>query len=115
MDCMNCMSNCCKLEVEIDRQDYDHLCALGYSDMMTTTTDLFLAEFPDREKNREQLDALHADQFATIDKAAADGACVFLDRATRLCGIYSSRPQCCQDYVNGGKDCLTRQLCIPSI
>lgn len=34
-----------------------------------------------------------------------DGACVALDRATRLCTIYDARPQTCRDFHRGGNLC----------
>jgi len=35
----------------------------------------------------------------------ADGSCVALDRATRLCTIYDSRPQTCRDFQRGASLC----------
>lgn len=34
-----------------------------------------------------------------------DGACVALDRATRLCTIYERRPQTCRDFARGSRLC----------
>lgn len=34
-----------------------------------------------------------------------DGACVALDRATRLCTIYEQRPQVCRDFARAGALC----------
>lgn len=34
-----------------------------------------------------------------------DGACVALDRATRLCTIYEDRPQTCRDFNRGEALC----------
>ena len=34
-----------------------------------------------------------------------DGACVALDRATRLCTIYERRPQTCRDFTRGEALC----------
>ena len=34
-----------------------------------------------------------------------DGACVALDRATRLCTIYDARPQTCRDFNRGEALC----------
>lgn len=34
-----------------------------------------------------------------------DGACVALDRATRLCTIYERRPQVCRDFSRGEALC----------
>lgn len=35
----------------------------------------------------------------------ADGACVALDPATRLCTIYETRPQTCRDFARGSALC----------
>jgi len=35
----------------------------------------------------------------------ADGACVALDPATRLCTIYDQRPQTCRDFQRGESLC----------
>lgn len=35
-----------------------------------------------------------------------DGACVALDRATRLCTIYERRPKVCRDFMRGSATCL---------
>ena len=35
----------------------------------------------------------------------ADGACVALDPATRLCTIYEQRPQTCRDFARGEALC----------
>lgn len=34
-----------------------------------------------------------------------DGACVALDRATRLCTIYERRPQVCRDFTRASALC----------
>jgi Fe-S-cluster containining protein len=34
-----------------------------------------------------------------------DGACVALDRETRLCTIYARRPQVCRDFTRGETLC----------
>lgn len=34
-----------------------------------------------------------------------DGACVALDAVTKLCSIYSERPQTCRDFDRGGTLC----------
>jgi len=34
-----------------------------------------------------------------------DGACVALDRHTRLCSIYETRPQTCRDFERGADLC----------
>ncbi len=34
-----------------------------------------------------------------------DGACVALDRATRLCTIYEQRPQVCRDFTRASALC----------
>lgn len=36
----------------------------------------------------------------------SDGACVALDRVTRLCTIYEQRPQTCRDFQRGEALCL---------
>jgi Fe-S-cluster containining protein len=35
-----------------------------------------------------------------------DGTCVALDRVTRLCTIYDTRPQTCRDFQRGETLCL---------
>lgn len=53
--------------------------------------------------------AVHAD--ARCMDQHGDGACVALDRTTRLCTIYDARPQTCRDFNRGEVLCrkiLTR-------
>jgi Fe-S-cluster containining protein len=36
----------------------------------------------------------------------ADGVCVALDRATKLCTIYENRPLCCRELQRNDPDCV---------
>lgn len=51
----------------------------------------------------EELVAVHAG-VRCMDQDG-DGACVALDRATRLCTIYDGRPQTCRDFNRGESLC----------
>ncbi len=51
----------------------------------------------------EELVAVHAG-VRCMDQHS-DGACVALDRATRLCTIYEDRPQTCRDFNRGEALC----------
>ncbi len=95
--CLTCTADCCKLEVVLDRQEYQRLCERGYADSMTTATDKFLSDHPDMAGRRADLDILHDGVFAVLDKGET-GHCTMLDMSTRLCSIYEDRPQICADY-----------------
>jgi len=51
--------------------------------------------FPSDKLN---LSAIDADGYLRQDE---DGACIFLDRKTNLCGIYEKRPRVCRDFARG--------------
>ena len=110
-NCLNCLSNCCTLEVSINRKEFDVLVKLGHEDKTITFSDVFLKECPNYEDKKKLIDRLHEKDYAVIKKGD-DGYCVFLDRETRLCGIYEDRPFACSDFSNESERCKKIRKCI---
>lgn len=45
IDCLKCINSaCCKLIIEVDRDEYNRLVDLGLKDKMETYTDIFLKQ-----------------------------------------------------------------------
>ena len=107
--CTSCISSCCKLEVDITREEYDHLKVKGYRDKMITLTDTFIKYHPSYYEKQDFLDKMYSDMgnsFAIL-KRLGDGFCVFLNRKSRMCSIYNDRPSICRNYSNKGVECKT--------
>jgi len=80
VDCLKCVnSGCCKLDVEVDRDEYNGFWSLGLGENFETRTDKFLDENPKYVKQMKELDEMYKDNFATLNKGD-DGLCVLLDR-----------------------------------
>ena len=97
VDCLKCINSaCCKMVVEVDRNEYSRLLILGLRDKMTTYTDIFLKQNAKYKSKRKELDKMHSSLFAKIDKDDK-GYCVLLDEDMK-CSIYEDRPKVCKDY-----------------
>ena len=109
--CLNCVSTCCKLQIDLTKQDYERLKSMGKEDTAIKESDFFLLSFPEYESKKEFVDNLYSDMYATLKKDSS-GYCVFLDPNTRLCTIYENRPQVCREYSNNSKHCKNIRQCI---
>lgn len=109
--CKDCLSTCCKPEVDVTKKEYNSLKAKGYKKEMTTRTDIFLEDNPSYENRRGYLDDMYNEMFAIINKGD-DGFCRLLDRVTRLCTIYDSRPKVCRDFEVNSNRCNSMKKCI---
>jgi len=109
--CLNCVSTCCKLEIDLTKEDYERLKSMGKEYAAVKASDFFLLSFPEYKSKKEFLDNLYSDMYATLKKDSS-GYCVFLDQDTRLCTIYENRPQVCREYSNNSKHCKNIRQCI---
>ena len=109
--CKDCLSSCCKPEVDVTRKEYDRLKAKGHKKEMITRTDIFLEDNPNYKNRRDYLDDMYKDVYATINKGK-DGFCRLLDISTRLCTIYDSRPKVCRDFEVNSNRCKSIKKCI---
>jgi Fe-S-cluster containining protein len=99
VDCLKCINSaCCKLDVEVDRDEYKSFWKLNLGDKFETRTDKFLAENPKYIKQMKEFDEMYKDNFAILKKGD-DGLCVLLDRESMKCTIYENRPKVCKDYT----------------
>jgi len=97
VDCLKCVNSaCCRLEVEVNRSEYDRLLRLGLADKMATNIDAFLIKNPKYKKHALLLEKMYKDNFATIKKGTT-GNCILLDNKME-CTIYEDRPTVCKDY-----------------
>ena len=106
MNCLKCINSaCCKLEVEVNKTEYNKFWKLDLDKHFDTRTDLFLKENPKYIKQMKTFDEMYKDNFAILKKGN-DGQCVLLDRKTMKCTIYEDRPKVCVDFSNKSKRCL---------
>ena len=102
VDCLKCINSaCCKLAIEVGRDEYEVFQAMGLMDSFETTTDKFMTKHPQHDTpiKREQLDSCYSDSDVYAEmKKGDDELCVMLNRETMLCGIYDNRPSVCRDY-----------------
>ncbi len=98
-DCLRCVNSaCCKLDVEVDRNEYDNFVALNLGNHFNTRTKIFLEQNPKYKRQRIIFDKMYFDNYAILKKNN-DGLCVLLNRETMLCSIYNDRPKVCKDYT----------------
>ena len=109
--CLKCMGNCCALEVDITKEEYIKIVALGYEKEMKKQSSIFMEENPEHKNIEVLLDNIYDENFDIIKKKE-DGFCVFLDTETRLCRIYDQRPKTCSKFSNKGEVCKTIRKCI---
>lgn len=91
--------------------DYDKFVKLGLSDNCTKKSTIFIKKNHGYQDKERFLDNLFKDNFAVMNKGL-DGYCNFLDRDTRLCGVYENRPQVCKDFSNNSLHCKKIMRCI---
>jgi len=97
IDCLKCINSaCCKLSIEVDRDEYNTFWQLGLDEYFDTRTDIFLINNPKYIKQIKHFDDMHKDNFAILKKRK-DGYCVLLNDNME-CSIYEIRPQVCKDY-----------------
>ncbi len=97
VDCLKCVNSaCCKLVIEVDKEEYEEFNKKGLSDSFITRTDEFLKKRPKYESKRKEIDEMYIDNYAELKKADS-GLCVFLGE-DMLCSIYADRPKVCRDY-----------------
>lgn len=98
VDCLKCTNSaCCRLEIEVDRLEFEKFKDLDLSKHFETRADSFIKNEPRYKDHKELFNKMYKNNFATLKKEA-DGLCVLLDRATMKCKIYSDRPKVCKDY-----------------
>lgn len=106
--CLSCVSTCCKLKVDLTKNEYACLKKLGFEDFMENNLENFLDKNPfyKDERKRDYVENLFIenDDYATLLKSE-DGFCSLLDKKTRLCSIYENRPKVCKDFSNQSKRC----------
>jgi len=100
VDCKKCVnSGCCKLVIEISKQEYNSLSSKVKKDF-TKHIDSFLEKSPHLKGFIEKdLEVLYEGNYARMNKDK-DGYCPLLDRETMLCSVYEERPQVCKSYSN---------------
>jgi len=105
-NCLECISSCCKLEVDITYKEYLYLTEMGYQDKIINRLNDFLKDNPSYNSNEKInfIFNLYKDNYGILKKKD-DGYCVFLDRKTRLCSIYEHRPLVCKEFSNESKRC----------
>ena len=99
VDCLKCVNSaCCKLDVEVDRLEFQRFKALRLDKYFETRTDIFIKKEPRYNEQTEILNKMYEANFAILKKGK-DGLCVLLDRETMKCKIYEDRPKVCKDYT----------------
>ena len=99
VDCLKCVNSaCCKLDVEIDRLEFQRFKALRLDEYFETRTDIFIKKEPRYNEQTEILNKMYEANFAILKKGK-DGLCVLLDRDSMKCKIYEDRPKVCKDYT----------------
>ena len=109
--CLNCISSCCKLEVDITKEEYETLVSLGHSKALLKRSETFIKENPLYKNKESFLDNMYGEDYATIKKEQ-DGFCSLLDKDTRLCSCYSDRPKVCRDFSNSSETCKKIKKCL---
>jgi len=92
--CIN--SACCKLLVEVSRQEYN-CTPKEVRERFVKYSDEFILKSPRYESKRQQIDDMYNETYAYLPKND-DGLCELLDRETMLCSIYDDRPNVCKEY-----------------
>ena len=109
--CLNCIGSCCKPEVDVTREEYEDLKSKGYEKEIQTRSEIFIKRYPGYENVVDVLNSMYGESFAILSKSE-DGFCRLLDRATRLCSIYDSRPKVCRDFEVNSNRCNSIKKCI---
>ena len=99
VDCLKCLNSaCCRLDVEVDQNEYNRFKALGLDGYFTTRAEIFLKKNSKYKQHKEIFNKMYKDNFALLNKGK-DGQCVLLDRKTMQCKIYEDRPKVCKEYT----------------
>ncbi len=105
------MGGCCALEVDISREEYNKLVKMNLGNNITTNISKFIIENPEFKGREGVLDEMYEDKYAVIN-LGEDGYCAFLNRKTRMCEIYSERPDTCRKFSSESKECKRIRQCI---
>ena len=109
--CLNCVSNCCKLTVDVSKDEYQIFQSKGMHGNFIKQSDKFLIDNPQHKDKIKQIDSLYLESYAELKKDK-DGFCSLLNKITKLCTIYEDRPKACKDYKTTSKSCKKLRLCI---
>lgn len=104
--CLDCISSCCRLEVDLTKVEYDFLTSIGKGENITSRVDTFIQanRVYSLTKMERVVEQMFGDEYAFLNKSE-DGYCELLNRKTRLCSIYENRPKVCRDFSNESKRC----------
>lgn len=98
VDCLKCINSaCCKLVIEVNREEYDSLHKSVKSSFIKNS-DVFIKKNPRYSTKQEELDEMYKDNFAEMNKSD-DDLCALLDRRTMMCSVYDNRPSVCRSYT----------------
>jgi Fe-S-cluster containining protein len=109
--CINCKSNCCKLEIDLTKKEFFNLNKLGLGRNLKKRSIIFTDRYPNYANRISFLDKMYEENHAIILKNP-DGFCQLLDMETRLCSIYDNRPEVCKVYEVDGVRCKKIKTCI---
>jgi Fe-S-cluster containining protein len=109
--CLSCFSDCCKLEVDINKSEYFALKLILPSGKIKKRSEIFTDKNKAYKGRENQIDEMHGDYHAVILKGH-DGFCSLLDKETRKCSIYANRPSVCIDFDNNSTRCEKIRKCI---
>lgn len=109
--CLICAASCCRLMVDVSKEEYQIFKNKGLHKHFTTQTDKYISKHPKHEKKRHFIDSLYKESYAELKKDKS-GLCALLDKNTLLCTIYKDRPQACKDYKINSKSCKKLYKCI---
>jgi Fe-S-cluster containining protein len=109
--CFNCAASCCRLTVDVSKEEYQIFKNKGLNKHFITQTDKYISKNPKHENKRPFIDSLYIESYAELKKDKS-GLCALLDKNTLLCTIYEDRPQACKDYQINSKSCKKLYKCI---
>lgn len=109
--CINCKSNCCKLEINLTKKEFFNLSKLGLGENLKKRSIIFIDEYPDYHNRVDFLDKMYKENFAIILKNE-QGFCQLLNMDSKFCSIYDNRPEVCKVYEVDGVRCKKIKTCI---
>jgi Fe-S-cluster containining protein len=109
--CLNCQAMCCRLYIDVSREEYNSFEKRGMSDSFVKESDKFIAKNPKHKGKEKQIDSMFIEAYAELKKDS-EGICIHLNKETRLCGIYDHRPQACRDFQIDSNKCKKLYKCI---
>ena len=99
VDCLKCLNSaCCRLDVEVSREEYKRFEGLGLTDYFTTRSEIFLKKNEKYREHEELFNKMYNENYALLNKGK-DGQCILLDRKSMRCTIYKNRPKVCKEYT----------------